>query len=97
MTIETLKALKDAGFRQSGEGRTIYRGGAHEPMYVPTMEELIESFGDVQITLTPNYYTSRIIGADSTAETWTVCGRHSCAIGDTRTEALANLYIYINN
>ena len=96
MTIETLQKLKDAGFPQEGEGRTIVRTGAGSPLYVPTFKELIEAFGDVYLRFIPTFYASRIVGAGSTVEAWEVSTNVASGIGNDREEALANLYIHIN-
>lgn len=95
MDIETLQKLKDAGFPQQGDGRTIVRPSG--TYYVPTLSELFEEIGDVQITIFPMFYRSRLIGADSMVEKWVACVVLAWGEGKTRDEALANLYIYSKN
>jgi hypothetical protein len=53
---ELAKQLKDAGFHQAGQGRRLGPSNAltwraHELVYVPTLEELIDACGDTKLTL----------------------------------------------
>lgn len=78
--------LKEAGFRQDGEGTYIPLGNKPYP-YDPTLDELIEACGDSFSHLTKARYS----------QTWTAQGHpikdQLFGNGSTAREAVANLWL----
>lgn len=89
MDIETLQKLKDAGFPQQGDGRTIVRPSG--TYYVPTLSELIEACGAGYFHLSRR---DEIWQAEHPHKTLRLLVE---AKGLSPEEALANLYIYSKN
>jgi hypothetical protein len=101
MNYELAKRLKDAGFPQNENGTWITASGqlwgfppklsGEEPVFCPTLEELIEACGDETIALTS--YTTRI----SMGERRCVA-KHgdSYGIGATPREAVAYLWLKLH-
>jgi len=95
--LELLKRLKDAGYPQTMRmgGRLVRRDD--EMLFAPYINDLILRLGDIQLTFIPHFYRSRLRLADSTVETWTAHVETADGEGNTREEALAELWINLHS
>ena len=94
MDFALAKALKDAGFPQSGKGghagpphKIVWRAG--DRVYCPTLTELIEACGGGFEALCLSKISGSMWFAFSTAE--------EEAQGSTASEAVARLWLALNN
>lgn len=88
MTYELAKKLKDAGYKQGGSPNTMYSPDQKEIVYIPTLSELIKACGDDFSGLIINR------GPLSDVNTkWSCAGGRFIGLGSTPEEAVANLWL----
>ena len=92
MEYELAKALMDAGFPQGGKGSWTYPKDAivirsGDRVYVPTLEELIEAGGEVELLVRDEFCQARNLGRITSA--W--------CTGSTPIIALARLWLALQS
>ncbi len=99
ISIEQAKKLKEAGFPQEGSDERYFhwlqmKEGKTEKTYLPDLSELIEACGDEFHEL---HWCA--IGRWDTPRRWSVWGHNRDLgpfVGTTPEEAVANLYLSLN-
>jgi hypothetical protein len=103
MNYELAKKLKDAGFPQSGRGGfkwTDEEPHLGEPVYIPTLSELIEACGEEFGTLGKYKWPSGDGRADWLATQQYDAenlGKNNKGEGSTPEKAVANLWLALNS
>lgn len=102
MNYELAKELKDAGFPQKNpraipkdSGRIDGDGNLHlaqEPVYIPTLSELIAECGDELVSINKEVGVA-FGGKPCFTGRWHALGQLIKAKGDTPEEAVARLYL----
>lgn len=103
MDYEIVKKLKDAGYIQNGRDGLRYFSGVDEPIYVPSLSELIEACGDKFESLTRVEWEEAEDTLHWTAYPTEESYKGDCMIdccgytaGDTPEEAVAKLWLELN-